>query len=93
MSIALPPDLEQFIQSEVASGQFPSAEAAVTAAVRLLRRKRRQLEDLRAELAAADAEIDRGDCVVLNDEADLRAFFDEIVADGQRELLAEQQSQ
>lgn len=39
MTINLPDDLERFIRAEVHSGRFPSEEAAVAEAVRLLRRQ------------------------------------------------------
>jgi len=90
MSIALPPDLEQFIQSEVACGDFPSAEAAVSAAIRLLRDKTRQFRELQAELQAANEQIDRGECVELRNSEEIRDFAAQIKADSRQELLAEQ---
>ncbi len=40
MTIHLPEDLEQYLQSQVQNGYFTSADAAITEAVRLLRQVR-----------------------------------------------------
>lgn len=88
MSITLTPDLEQFVQKEVATGRYSSPDEAVCAAVRLMRD--RKLEDLRAAIDLADAQVAAGKCTTLNDEEELRRFMEEIKAEGRRRLQSEQ---
>ena len=40
MTIHLPEDLERYVQSEVQSGRFASADDAISEAIRLLRQKK-----------------------------------------------------
>jgi putative addiction module CopG family antidote len=47
MNTHLPEDLERFVHAKVQSGRFASADEAITAAVRLLR-KQEEGEDARA---------------------------------------------
>ena len=82
MPTMLPPDLEQFLQAEVTSGKYSSADEALVAGVRLLRDRERQREELRRELDLGLAALERGDVVTLEGEGELNAFFDDIVARG-----------
>ena len=61
MSIDIPGELTAFVNELVAGGAYPSADAVVTDALRLLRRAQQQKEELRAELASGIKEGDRGD--------------------------------
>lgn len=66
------PDLERFLHEQVKAGFFPSPEAAVEAAVvqMMLDRKAVSLtEQDAAAIEASEAEIDRGECVHLEDFA------------------------
>jgi putative addiction module CopG family antidote len=58
MTPTLPPDLEQFVQDQVASGLFPTRAGVIEAGLRILRE---QYAELKASLAEAQAEIDRGE--------------------------------
>ena len=51
MKIELTPDAAQWIQAELAAGRFPTAEDAIRHAI-----NQAKLVELRAELAAAEAE-------------------------------------
>ena len=82
MPTMLPPELEQFLQAEVASDKYSSADEALVAGVRLLRDRERQREELRRELDLGLAALERGDVVTLEGEGELNAFFDDIVARG-----------
>ena len=86
MSMMLPPDLEQFLQAEVASGKYLSADEALVAGVRLLRDRERQREELRRELDLGLAALERGDVVTLEGEGELNVFFDDIVTRGHERL-------
>jgi antitoxin ParD1/3/4 len=69
MTIHLPTDLERFIEAKVRSGRFSSRDAAIAAAVRLLRQQedaedarvlegiRQGLEDIRAGRCRPAAEV------------------------------------
>lgn len=46
MTLTLPPDLERFVQDQIALGQYPSADGVVEAALRLLRSRHAELRDL-----------------------------------------------
>jgi antitoxin ParD1/3/4 len=80
----LPPDLSQFVKAEVASGAFPSEEQVVIRSVQLLREQKQKIERLRAELQAADEELERGEYIEY-DEQGLRALMEEIKREGRRE--------
>jgi antitoxin ParD1/3/4 len=55
MNISLTPELEQFVESTVKSGRYPSATEVVIAALRLLEEREMErlvrLEELRKEIA------------------------------------------
>jgi antitoxin ParD1/3/4 len=86
MNLTLPPDLEEFVQQEVASGEFASREAAITAALQLLRERRDKLEALRREITVGKAELDRGEGIILESQKDVDAFVEEIIARGEQRL-------
>ncbi len=90
MPTMLPPDLEQFLNAEVASGKYVSAdEALLVAGVRLLRDREQQREELRRELDIGLAALERGDVVTLEGQSELNAFFDDVVARGHERLAAQ----
>ena len=60
MHVALDPQLADLVRRKVDDGLYPSAEAVVREALRLLDENDR-LAYLRAALAKADAQIDRGE--------------------------------
>jgi antitoxin ParD1/3/4 len=69
MSIALKPEQEQFIQSQIERGRFKSAEEAVSQAFKLLEDRERYqswIEDTRQKVEVAVAELDRGEGVELD---------------------------
>ena len=69
MNIALSPEQEQFIQSQIDRGRFKSAEEAVAQAFKLLEREREYqswIEDTRQKVDVAIAELDLGEGVELD---------------------------
>jgi antitoxin ParD1/3/4 len=70
MNIALKPEQEQFIQSQIDRGRFKSADEAVVQAFRLLEEQERDyenwIEDTRQKVEIAVAELDRGEGVDLD---------------------------
>jgi antitoxin ParD1/3/4 len=69
MNVAIQPEQEQFIQSQIAKGTFKSVDEAAFEAFKLLEEKYQEyedwIEDTRAKVAVAVAELDRGEGVEL----------------------------
>jgi antitoxin ParD1/3/4 len=87
---SLPPDLEQFVFAQLAKGKYQSAHDVVCDGVRLLREREERLEVLRAEIDKGIAQLDAGEFIEINSEAELQAFFDDIEERGNRRLASEQ---
>jgi antitoxin ParD1/3/4 len=70
MNIALKPEQEQFIKSQIDKGRFKSADEAVLQAFKLLEEKYQNyeswIEDTRQKVDVAVAELDRGEGVELD---------------------------
>ena len=64
MSVTLKPDLEALVRQKVDSGLYHDVDEVLSEALELLDRRDR-LQSLRASLAEADAQIDRGEGVLL----------------------------
>jgi len=75
---SFPADLQQFVDAQVASGNYPSAAEVLCDAVRLMRDRERQLESLRQEIDQGISQLDGGDCVAIDSDDELRGFFDDI---------------
>lgn len=90
---ALPPDLQQFVQDQLAAGKYQSASDVVCDAVRLLRERELRLEALRHEIDRGIRQIDSGEYVEIESEAALQKFFDDIEARGQQRLSAKHAEQ
>ena len=95
MQIDLDRDVEKVVNEEVQAGRFESAREFIVTAVKqfLIAREfgeeeARKLATLRAELQRADLQIDRGDCSEY-DERTLGRLFDEVEAEGMKELAGE----
>jgi antitoxin ParD1/3/4 len=87
MSIgSLPPDLEQFVQDQLAQGKYQSESEVLCDAVRLMKQRELRLESLRMEIDRGLEQLDHGDYIELEGEADLRAFFEDIKARGRKRL-------
>jgi antitoxin ParD1/3/4 len=67
MNIALSPEQQQFIQSQIDRGRFKSAQEAVSQAFKLLEDREREyqswIEETRQKVDVAIAELDRGEGV------------------------------
>ena len=61
MNVILPPDLQQFVTDQVASGEFHNPGEVICEGLGLLRERERQLADLRARLQEAADQLDRGE--------------------------------
>jgi Arc/MetJ-type ribon-helix-helix transcriptional regulator len=72
LTLDLPPDVQQFLQDEVANDEL------VAEAVRLLRDGNRQFHAFREQLQARVAGLQRGEGIELEDDEALERFFDQV---------------
>ncbi len=77
---SLPPDLMQFVADQLAQGKYDSTQDVVCDAVRLLREREERLTALCADIDAGIAQIDTGDCIELETDDDVDAFFNDVIA-------------
>jgi len=83
----IPPEFEQFVQQQVASGEYPSQEDVVTAGLQVLREMKRRQAEFRREVQVGVDQLDRGEGIALTVE-ELRAFFDDVQAPRQQRYEA-----
>ena len=85
MNVSLTPELEQFVQSRVASGRYQTASEVVREGLRLLEEREQSretvIQELRAKIRRGIEQADRGELL------DGDAVFDEI-----RQLSARRRS-
>ena len=86
---SFPPDLEQFVRHEVASGRYPSADEVVWDGLRLLQERERHSEELRAAVRLGLDQLSNGEYTDYDDDA-LRDRFEEIKREGRERLRKEQ---
>ena len=60
MNITLAPDSEQYLREQLASGKFPSADAALSEALRKMREFDRMMDELRRDIAVGIEQADHG---------------------------------
>jgi antitoxin ParD1/3/4 len=82
MSYSFPPELDQLVQEGLASGGYSSEDNILLAAMRLLRERDEREQEFREQLQTRIDRLDRGEGVVLEDEAALRRFFDDVQSRG-----------
>jgi antitoxin ParD1/3/4 len=87
MASMVPPEFQQFVEQQIVSGRYQSADEVVSDGLRLLQERDRRLQELRAEIQPALDRLDRGEGIEL-DDAGLKAFFDQIVAEVDAELAS-----
>lgn len=75
MSIEIPAEFLPWIQNAVARGSYKSESAVIGEALRLL--QQRDEEVLKAVQGGFD-EIERGECIEINGDEELREFFEDI---------------
>ncbi|MEH2044326.1 type II toxin-antitoxin system ParD family antitoxin [Nostoc sp.] len=60
MYIKIKPELEQFIQAQLASGKFTNADEVINEAFKLLQEREQRLEELRQKIAVGTEQIAKG---------------------------------
>ena len=73
----MPPDLGQFVEQQVAAGNYHSEEELVVSAVRVLRDVQAQQRQFAEDVRLGMEQLDRGEFSEY-DEAGLRKRFDEL---------------
>ena len=81
MTVEIPQELEQYVQQELAKGEYQSEDELILDAVRVLRELKTRHETLRQDVQTAIAQSDRGESEPLD--------IDAIKVEG-RKRLAEQ---
>ncbi|MEH1941152.1 MAG: type II toxin-antitoxin system ParD family antitoxin [Nostoc sp.] len=60
MYIQIKPELEQFIQAQLASGRFTNADDVINEAFKLLQEREQRLEELRQKISVGTEQIAKG---------------------------------
>ena len=81
MSSPLPPDVQQFVSEQLASGRYRSADEVVVDGLRALQDLKRLQEEFRHEVQLGVEQLDRGEGRSIERDQ-LRAFFDQLQARG-----------
>jgi putative addiction module CopG family antidote len=79
---SFPADLEEYIQTKVASGEFRSREEFAAEALRLYRDLERRREQLKSDIQAALNEADRGESQPLDIEEIIEELNVELDSNG-----------
>lgn len=85
---ALPRELQEYVDQEVARGNFTSGEEVLRDAVRLHRE--RKLYELRKQVDIGLADVDQGAVVECSDDASLAEFFEQLKSRGKEQLAGQQ---
>jgi antitoxin ParD1/3/4 len=85
MYIQIKPELEQFIQVQLASGRFASADDVINEAFKLLQEREQRIEELRQKISVGTEQIVKGQ--VTDGEVVFARFQDKI------RLIAEESSE
>ncbi|MBW4675048.1 MAG: type II toxin-antitoxin system ParD family antitoxin [Desmonostoc geniculatum HA4340-LM1] len=60
MYIQIKPELEQFIQAQLASGRFTNADDVINEAFKLLQEREQRFEELRQKISVGTGQIAKG---------------------------------
>ena len=88
MSYGFPTELQQLVREELATGVYSSEDELLMEAVRLLHQRETDLRNFKSQLQNRLDRLDRGEGIELENEAALRAFFDDVQAQGQQRYQA-----
>ena len=83
MTITLTDELEELINEKVRSGEYKSADEVVMESLRLLKAKEEGMDALRREIMRGVEDVGQKRFTTLTTDAELEAFSDEIVRQGQ----------
>ena len=86
---SLPADVSAYIQAELRTGKYQSAEELVSAALRERRDREQQLTELHAKIDEGLRDIEQGNVITIRNEDEERAFFESIKQRGLERLRQE----
>jgi antitoxin ParD1/3/4 len=85
MTVTLTPELEAFVSSKLAAGQYEDANAVICEALRMLREQEEQdqnnLEELRREIAVGIEDLEQGRSAPMDALAILAEVREELAAE------------
>jgi hypothetical protein len=90
MSYSFSVELQQLVRQEFALGGYASEDELLLEAVRLLHQHGEDLRKFKAQLQGRLDRLDQGQALDCEDEAALRAFFDDVQERGQQRYEASQ---
>jgi putative addiction module CopG family antidote len=67
MNVELKTKWKKFVESRVATKQYPNAEAVVEEALKLMREEERKRDELRGEIQLGVDQINRGEYIEISD--------------------------
>ncbi len=88
MAYSFPPDLQQLVHEELASGCYSSEDDLLLTAVKLLHQRQEDLREFKIRLQERLDRLDGGAGMELESEVALRAFFDDVQTRGQQRYEA-----
>ena len=83
----IPSDLEQFVQQQLATGEYRSQDEVVAAGLQVLRELKRRQAEFRRDVQVGVDELDRGEGIKIAAN-ELRAFFDDVQTRGEQRYEA-----
>ncbi len=85
MTTEIPPEYQQFVETMIGRGVFPTEAAVIGEALRLFEERERRLAVLREDLRPALESLDRGEGIDLDDQS-LGEFFEDVKSRGRERL-------
>jgi putative addiction module CopG family antidote len=85
MTVEIPLECQQFVTNAIACGEFKTEGEVIVAALRILEERRQTTEYLRREMQVGLDELDCGEYVEF-DEVSLKEFFEQVKAEGRKDL-------
>jgi putative addiction module CopG family antidote len=86
---SLSSDIQHFIHTQVSMGKYSSEADLVEQAVKLLRDREDDYQQLKTEIRRRFADVDAGNFIELNGDEELANFFGEIKREVDAELIAQ----
>ncbi len=85
MTVEIPLEYQQLVTNAIACGEFKTEGEVIAEALRILEERRQTTEYLRREMQVGLDELDRGEYVEF-DEVSLKEFFEQVKAEGRKDL-------
>ena len=87
MATVIPPEFAQFVEEQLASGEYRSPEEVVSAGLGVLQELKRRQAKLRRDVQVGINQLDRGEGIKVEPDQ-LKAFFEDIQARGRQRYEA-----